>query len=457
MIPRTANIVIVGGGMVGASLASALASSPYLSNKKVCLLEAAPPPKPKSPISNQTNNQEFSNRVSSLNPASRNLLDHIGAWKGINDSGRCHGFNRMLVWDELSTPSIEFTGEQNINDGYIGHLVENDVTVDALTSCLKKLSNNFDQASNLQIVYGARISACDIPANKTDNGPPNITLQSGEVIEATDLLIGADGANSIVRKAMHTVDHYFNKDYHQMGIVGTISFDRSFENRTAYQKFTKTGPIAILPLSDRMSSLVWTVPRNWAKEFVKLDPVDFGQKLNQALLENPSQSPMVQGLNMAFGTALRYFSSKPPITSHIKGPPAMIEKVENLAAFPLGCGLPNRSIAPKTALIGDAAHRVHPLAGQGVNLGFGDVSCLVTLLEDSAKRGEPFLGYQDNVLSEYETQRLRHNLPTIAAIDGLQKLYCTDNTLAVLARSLGLQLFDSNTFLKASTMAQAGR
>ena len=89
-----------------------------------------------------------------------------------------------------------------------------------------------------------------------------------------------------------------------MGIVGTILFDRSFENRTAYQKFTKTGPIAILPLSDRVSSLVWTVPRDWAKDFVKMDPVDFGQKLSKALLESPHQSPLVQGLNMGIGSVL---------------------------------------------------------------------------------------------------------------------------------------------------------
>ena len=456
MIPRKANIVIVGGGMVGASLATALASSPYLGNKKVCLLEAAPAPIPKKLTTNQTK-EKFSNRVSSINTASKKLLEDIGAWKGVTDTGRYHGFNRMLVWDELSTPSIEFTGESDINDGYIGHLVENDVTVDALTSCLKKLSNNFDQASNLQVVYGARISSCDTPLNKSENTPPNITLQSGDVIEATDLLIGADGANSIVRKAMHTVDRYFNKDYQQMGIVGTITFDRSFENRTAYQKFTKTGPIAILPLSDRVSSLVWTVPRDWAKEFVKMDPVDFGRKLNQALLESPHQSSLVQGLNMGIGSLLRHFSSRSPITSPIKGPPASIEQVDNLAAFPLGCGLPNRCIGPKTALIGDAAHRVHPLAGQGVNLGFGDVNCLVNLLQQSVGRGEPFLGYEESVLSEYETQRLRHNLPTIAAIDGLQKLYCTDNIFAILARSTGLQIIDSNPSLKGIAMSQAGR
>ena len=328
----------------------------------------------------------------------------------------------------------------------------------SLVICLyTALSNNFDPESNLQVIYGARISSCQIPSNKNESTLPSIVLQSGDKIEATDLFIGADGANSIVRRSMQTVDHYFNKDYQQMGIVGTIKFDKDFDNTTAYQKFTKTGPIAILPLSSSVSSLVWTVPREWAKDFVKMDPVEFGHKLNSALSESPQNSSVVQGLNMGIGALLRYFSSRSPITAPIKGPPVSIERVDNLAAFPLGTGLPNRCIGPKTALIGDAAHRMHPLAGQGVNLGFGDVACMIQVLEESVKRGEPFLGYNENVLSEYETQRLRHNLPTMAAVDGLQQLYCTDNILAILARSAGLQIIDSNSTLKGLAMAQAGR
>ena len=456
MIPKSANIVIVGGGMVGASLATAIASNQYLCHKNVCLLEAAPAPKPKTSLPLK-NDGKFSNRVSSLNSATTKLLKEIGAWKGITDTNRCHGFSRMLVWDDHSTPSIEFNGDPDSNNGYIGHMVENDITVNALTDCLKNMSNGFHPSSKLQVIYGARISSCIIPSKSRNETLPSITLQSGEIIEATDLLIGADGANSIVRRAMDTVDHYFNKDYHQMGVVGTITFDNEFENRTAYQKFSKTGPMAILPLSDRISSLVWTVPREWAKDFVKMDPVEFGSKLSHALLHNSPRSSIVEGLNTGIGAILRSFTHKSPLTASIKGPPVSIQRVDNLAAFPLGSGLPNRCIGAKTALVGDAAHRVHPLAGQGVNLGFGDVSCMVDLLEEGVKRGEPFLGYNENILSEYETKRLRHNLPTMAAIDGLQKLYCTDNILAVLARSAGLQVVSANKTLKDFAMAQAGR
>ena len=455
-MPKSANVVIVGGGMVGASLATAIASNPFLSNKKVCLLEAAPAPKLTKDLPNKKMDN-FSNRVSALNGSTRDLLKSVGAWKKINDTGRCHGFKRMLVWDELSSPSIEFSAEGESNDGYIAHMVENDVTINALTDCLSSLSNDFDNRSKLQVIYGARISSCSLKSSHNGEVCPKIVLESGEIIEAKDLLIGADGANSIVRRAMDTADHYFSKDYQQMGVVGTITFENSFENRTAYQKFTKSGPIAVLPLSERISSLVWTVPREWAKDLIKLDPVEFGSKLSNKLLYNPPTSPVVQGVNMGIGSLLRFVASRPSITTSIRGPPVSIQQVDNLAAFPLGTGLPNRCIDSKVALVGDAAHRVHPLAGQGVNLGFGDVACLIKLLEESAKVGEPFLGYDESVLSEYETQRLRHNLPTMAAIHGLQNLYCTDNILSVLARSVGLQIIDANDSLKGIAMKQAGR
>ena len=136
--------------MVGASLATAFASSPYLGHKKVYLLEAAPAPKSEM-NPKKSAKDEFSNRVSALNSASKEFLEGIGAWKGISDTGRYHGFNRMFVWDELSAPSIEFKGDPDLNDGYIGHLVENDITVNALTNCLSTLNNNFNYFTQILI------------------------------------------------------------------------------------------------------------------------------------------------------------------------------------------------------------------------------------------------------------------------------------------------------------------
>lgn len=318
-------------------------------------------------------------------------------------------------------------------------MVENDVTVEAL-------NKSINETPNVEIMYGARISECVLPAHRPgtvnkafmrNKDLPRVTLESGETLEA-ELLVGADGANSVVRRSMLAGNeglrpaggeevHYFSKDYKQMGVVGTVTFDEEFDNDTAFQRFLSTGPIAYLPVSRTKSSLVWTVPREWAKDMVEMDPEAFALRLNAAL-QRPPRVP---------GTIL---------------PPHAV-RVDGLAAFPLGTGFPCRIVAERTALVGDAAHRIHPMAGQGVNLGFGDADCLVGLLKAGAAAGGHFASY--DVLCDYESQRMRHNLSIMGAVDGLHRLYCTDNPLVVAVRTLGVQIFNRSEFLKKIAIATA--
>ena len=327
--------------MVGSSLAAGLAQNPAFSNRKVVLLEAAPE-KPYQPLPPGS----FTNRVSALNPHTAKFLDGLGAWNP-HIAQKSHSFRRMYVWEECSPASIEFSEEEAM-----GHMVENDVTTAALTTVMKQQCH----PDRLEVIYGARIEGVELGSCEGDNA--SVRLENGQRIEA-GLLVGADGANSIVRRAMG--GHYFAKDYHQMGVVATLTFDRPFENDTAYQKFMKEGPIAILPLSATKSSLVWTIPRSWAATLTKeWTPGEFAEKLNQSLART-STSPLVDGANSLLTTLINSLQGGPTGQRGAGGNVRLpaVTGVENVGAFPLGTGLPQRSVASAggAVLVGDAFHR----------------------------------------------------------------------------------------------------
>ena len=323
------------------------------------------------------------------------------------------------------------------------YIIENDLVVQALDEVANSLTNK-----NLEIWHDSKVLNIELP---TDNNQlSKIFLDSDKLIH-TSLVIGADGANSILRKYMKNLDFTF-KDYKQMGLVGTVTYEESeIRNDTAFQKFMPTGPIALLPLCKGKASLVWTLPTEKAKEYKKLEPEDLAKELNHHINRNYNRSPMVDTLNGVLGLILRPLQTP---EDHITSlPPPRAVKVENPACFPFGLGYPNRYVCQGAALIGDAAHRVHPLAGQGVNLGYNDVKNLVDALENNVKHGKIFPSY--DYLCNYESNSVRNNLPVINAIDILQKLYCTENVGLVAARSLGLQFVHKNRFLKDAIMAAA--
>ena len=322
--------------------------------------------------------------------------------------------------------------------------MENDLVIEALNKVANSLTNK-----NLEIWYDSKVQKIELAQDDTHQS--RIILENDKNIQAS-LVIGADGANSKLRQCMTNLT-YTSKDYKQMGLVGTITYEESeTRDNIAFQKFMPEGPIALLPLCAGKASLVWTLPTSKAKEYKKLDPESLAKKLNGQLNLTYQRSPIVDGLNGALGLFLRPFQS--PENSNITSlPHPKAAKVDNPACFPLGLGYPSRYVSQGAALIGDAAHRVHPLAGQGVNLGYSDVKNLVKALEDNVKHGKPFPSY--DYLCEYETASVRHNLAAISAIDALQQLYCTDNLALVTARSLGLQFVNKNRILKEAIMAAA--
>ncbi|XP_005343392.1 ubiquinone biosynthesis monooxygenase COQ6, mitochondrial [Microtus ochrogaster] len=432
------DVVVSGGGLVGAAMACALGHDIHFRDKKILLLEAGP----KKVLEKLSDT--YSNRVSSISPGSATLLSSFGAWDHICNM-RCKAFRRMQVWDSCSEALIMFDRD-NLDD--MGYIVENDVIMCALTKQLEAV------ADRVRVLY--RNKAVDYawpaPFSMTDSSPwVHITLGDGSTLQ-TKLLIGADGHNSGVRRAAGIQNVSWT--YDQSAVVATLHLSEATENNVAWQRFLPSGPIALLPLSDTLSSLVWSTSHDHAAELVSMDEEEFVDAINSAFWSDANHTDFVDSAS----TMLHYVVSllKPTRVSARQLPPS-IAKVDakSRALFPLGLGHAAEYVRPRVALIGDAAHRVHPLAGQGVNMGFGDISSLVRHLSTAAFNGKD-LGSMSH-LTGYETDRQRHNTALLAATDLLKRLYSTSATPLVLLRTWGLQATNAVSPLKEQIMAFASK
>ncbi|XP_063804406.1 ubiquinone biosynthesis monooxygenase COQ6, mitochondrial [Pseudophryne corroboree] len=430
--------VISGGGMVGTAMACALGSHPHLRHKKILLLEAGQ----KKGCDHLP--EQFSNRVSSITPGSATLLASFGAWDHIC-SMRLKPYKRMQVWDACSDALITFDKEGMEEMGYI---IENDVITAALTRQLDSLSER------VEVLYRSRAVGYTWPAPyRNAEGSPwvQIELADGQRLH-TRLLIGADGQNSTVRSAAGMKSIQWS--YNHVAVVATLELSESTDNNVAWQRFLPSGPIALLPLSDTCSSLVWSTSPERASQLLAMDEESFVDAVNSAFWSSDHHSDFITSAGSILHSALS--SLMPSGTSARQLPPSVSRLGKNSrAAFPLGLGHSPEYVRQRVALIGDAAHRVHPLAGQGVNMGFGDVASLLHHLSSAAFDGQD-LGSTRHLL-EYETERQRQNLPLMAAIDMLKRLYNTSQPSIVLLRTLGLQATNAVPPLKERIMAFASK
>ncbi|MBA6389162.1 FAD-dependent monooxygenase [Colwellia sp. BRX10-3] len=379
--------VVVGGGMVGAASALSLAKL----GLNVAIIEKNAP-EMFSP------DQAFDLRVSAISLASEQLLKQLDAWQQLQLWRMCP-YKRLGVW-EFEQSYTEFNA-QDISQTHLGHIVENRLIQLSLWQQLQ-------QHSNITLL-------CPDTLIKLDQSPTDVelTLSSGTI--NAKVVIGADGANSYVRKLTNIGTTGW--DYAQSAMLINVQTGKPQQDIT-WQQFLPTGPLAMLPMPGNCASLVWYDNKDEIKRLSALSDSNLAQEIMQNF-------------------------------------PKCIGKVSviNKAAFPLTRRHANQYHKGRVLLIGDAAHTINPMAGQGVNLGFKDVKALQHVIAKAIGDGETW--HDPQVLSRYQQKRRTDNLLMMTTMDALYLSFSHVSPLVKLARNAGLMMVNKVPSLKNKALAYA--
>ncbi|KAL6869899.1 putative ubiquinone biosynthesis monooxygenase [Amphichorda felina] len=441
------DVVCVGGGPAGLSLLTALRANPVTSGLRVALVEAQDLAKTSSFSLPPT---QFSNRCSSLTPSSAQFLNLIGAWSHMKRE-RIQEYQEMQVWDGVTDARIEFDWPPGSGSSKtIAYMTENLNLTSGLMKRLEELGNVdvFDKSRVESIGFGEETEDMDL------REWPVIQLSGGQSLTAR-LLVGADGANSPVRSFSGIESRGW--DYGRHGVVATLELAGDGwggeYNKIAYQRFLPTGPVAMLPLPGNFATLVWsTTPAN-ASLLKSLDPKNFIAMVNAAFRLSPVDIAYMHSQSQGQAEELAWRAQHTPINPEMI-PQAVVGVQEgSVASFPLKLRHADTYISERVALVGDAAHTVHPLAGQGLNQGQGDVQSLVKAIQYAVSHGQD-LGAQ-MWLESYNSERYAANHVLMGVCDKLHKLYSVESGPLVPLRSIGLKAVNALGPLKSFFMEQA--
>jgi 2-octaprenyl-6-methoxyphenol hydroxylase len=368
------DLIIVGGGMVGASLAYALSKQ----SLRVAIIEAVP---------YQADNQpSYDDRAIALSFGSRRIFDGLGLWQSLTKYTTA--INRIHVSDQGRFGFARLDNRQEGVDA-LGYVI-------TARNLGKALVHQLDQIDNLTLITPANLT--DIKLG--DDHATAIVTRNGKTETITaNLIVAADGGNSTVRQLLdiHTTDH----DYNQTAIVANITPELPHQH-VAYERFTKHGPLALLPMEDNRCALVWTHDPQESKRLLGLNDDEF---LNE--------------LQPCFGWRLgRFF------------------KVGKRTAYPLKLVRAQEQVRNRLALIGNAAHTLHPIAGQGFNLGLRDVATLAQIVSDASRDGQDIGALE--LLEKYSQWRTRDHRQVIGFTNTLVSTFSNHFPPLAIARNLGL-------------------
>jgi 2-octaprenyl-6-methoxyphenol hydroxylase len=395
---KQADVLISGGGMVGLTLGLALAQG----GLKTVIVDTAAPATVLEP--------SFDGRVSALAYASVRMLTALGVWDDL--APHAQPIHEILVTDgrlggKLAAPTSPFSlhfDAQEVGADALGHIAENRHTRAALYAAVAR-------ATNLELISPATVRDVAV-----DGGSATVTLQDGSQIAAA-LVIAADGRESRLRAQMGI--NVVGWSYPQTGIVATVEHEKP-HNGVAYEHFLPAGPFAILPMTGNRSSLVWTETKAKAPGLLALDEAGFHAELARR-----------------FGDHLGAVKAAGPRWS-----------------YPLAFHIARNFVASRFALAGDCAHGIHPIAGQGLNLGLKDAAALAEVLLDAGRLGRD-IGALDT-LKRYERWRRFDSVVMGGTMDALNRLFSNDIAPLRHLRDMGLGIVDSIGPARRFFMRHAG-
>lgn len=385
------DVIVVGGGMVGSATALGLGQQ----GMNVLLLE-------KQPVDlDWQENSAYQVRVSALTRASEKIIKNLNAWQGIQKR-RLHPFTAMHVWDEVTPGEVHFSA-QNMHEANLGYIVENKVIQSALWE---------------------QVIACENITTLIDVNIDNLLFENNQAwlsvenigVLKTELLVGADGAFSKIRQMANIgLDTH---DYEQCAVVGCVKTELPHED-TCWQRYTSNGPFAYLSMGNNISSIAWYLPSDKMQWALDLPDDEFAKEIAKA-------------------------------SDYRLG---HVVEVAERGAFPLIRRHAEHYVKPNLALVGDAAHTIHPQAGQGVNLGLLDAAALVETVLNAKKLNKSWGSF--SVLRKYERWRRGDNALVQRSMEGFDWLFKQDVALKAFIRKPLLPLANKLTWVKNWLMGQA--